>query len=79
MTQQTQGQGGGGQTQHAQHAGLHTHLHSDVCGHESRKHGDHDDFEHDGHWHAKHGDHYDDHEVDRDIDMAGQGSSIGIP
>ncbi len=41
----------------------HPHVHAPACGHETRKHGDHDDYEHDGHWHAKHDDHYDEHEA----------------
>jgi hypothetical protein len=50
--------------EHTPH-GDHPHVHSPGCGHEMRRHGDHDDFEHDGHWHAKHADHYDEHdEVD---------------
>jgi zinc transport system permease protein len=43
------------------HEGEHPHVHSFACGHETRKHGDHEDFEHDGHWHAKDGEHYDEH------------------
>ncbi|MGH2428700.1 MAG: hypothetical protein ACRDGV_07425 [Candidatus Limnocylindria bacterium] len=45
-----------------QHGGDHGHVHAEeVCGHESVRHGDHLDFEHEGHWHAKHGDHWDEH------------------
>lgn len=45
-----------------QHEGDHPHAHvQEACGHESVRHGDHVDFEHDGHWHAKHGDHWDEH------------------
>ncbi len=64
QTQQQSSQTG----QCSQHSGQHTHVHNEMCGHESRKHGDHSDFEHDGHWHAKHADHYDDHETS----MSGQ-------
>ena len=52
----------GAQGDHAMHAD-HPHVHAPACGHETRKHGDHDDYEHDGHWHAKHDDHYDEHEA----------------
>jgi hypothetical protein len=47
--------------EHRVHEDEHPHVHSAACGHETRKHGDHDDFEHDGHWHAKDGEHYDEH------------------
>ena len=46
---------------HTMHEGEHPHVHSSACGHEARKHGDHEDFEHDGHRHAKDGEHYDEH------------------
>ena len=46
---------------HRMHEDEHPHVHSPACGHETRKHGDHDDYEHDGHWHAKDGGHYDEH------------------
>ena len=47
---------------HRQHEDDHGHVHAEeTCGHESLRHGDHFDFEHDGHWHAKHGDHWDEH------------------
>lgn len=42
----------------------HLHVHAPGCGHETRRHGDHEDYEHDGHWHARHGDHYDEHGED---------------
>jgi hypothetical protein len=61
-------QSGQMQGQHQQHTGDHGHVHNEMCGHESRKHGDHSDYEHDGHWHAKHGEHYDEH----DTSMSGQ-------
>jgi len=47
--------------EHRTHEDEHPHVHSAACGHETRKHGDHDDYEHDGHWHAKDGEHYDEH------------------
>ena len=41
----------------------HMHVHTETCGHETQRHGDHLDYEHDGHWHAKHQDHWDEHEA----------------
>ncbi len=49
------------QAEHMPHED-HPHVHAPACGHETRRHENHDDFEHDGHWHAKHGDHYDEHD-----------------
>lgn len=46
---------------HRMHEGEHPHVHSSACGHETRRHGDHEDFEHDGHWHARDGEHWDEH------------------
>lgn len=39
----------------------HPHAHGPGCGHPSVRHGDHDDFIHQGHRHAVHADHYDEH------------------
>jgi zinc transport system permease protein len=58
---------------HRTHEGDHPHVHFPGCGHETRRHEDHDDFEHDGHWHAKDGDHYDEHEAVNEPDTAGSG------
>ena len=55
---------------HQVHQGDHPHVHFPGCGHETRRHEDHDDFEHDGHWHAKDGDHYDEHEAVGQTDTA---------
>jgi len=42
-------------------AKTHKHKHAKDCGHELVKHGDHEDYLHDGQYHAKHGGHYDLH------------------
>lgn len=47
--------------EHRMHEGEHPHVHSSACGHETRRHGDHEDCEHDGHWHARDGEHWDEH------------------
>ncbi|WP_344803594.1 metal ABC transporter permease [Microlunatus ginsengisoli] len=39
----------------------HPHEHGPNCGHARVRHGDHDDFIHEGHRHAVHADHYDEH------------------
>jgi zinc transport system permease protein len=39
----------------------HPHEHGPNCGHPRVRHGDHDDFLHEGHRHAVHADHYDEH------------------
>jgi zinc transport system permease protein len=39
----------------------HPHRHGPDCGHPRLRHGDHDDFIHEGHRHAVHADHYDEH------------------
>lgn len=39
----------------------HPHQHGPDCGHTRLRHGDHDDFIHEGHRHAVHADHYDEH------------------
>ncbi len=39
----------------------HVHEHSEDCGHQAVRHGDHIDYVHGGHRHAMHGDHYDEH------------------
>ncbi len=39
----------------------HPHQHGPDCGHPRVRHGDHDDFIHEGHRHAVHTDHYDEH------------------
>jgi zinc transport system permease protein len=39
----------------------HPHRHGPDCGHVRVRHGDHDDFIHEGHRHAVHADHYDEH------------------
>ncbi|HET9647341.1 MAG TPA: metal ABC transporter permease [Microlunatus sp.] len=39
----------------------HPHEHGPACGHARVRHGDHDDFLHEGHRHAVHADHYDEH------------------
>ena len=39
----------------------HPHRHGPECGHPVVRHGDHDDFIHEGHRHAVHADHYDEH------------------
>lgn len=39
----------------------HPHQHGPSCGHPRVRHGDHEDFIHEGHRHAVHADHYDEH------------------
>ncbi len=42
-------------------ADSHPHVHHPGCGHALVRHGDHDDYIHDGHRHAAHEGHYDEH------------------
>jgi len=42
----------------------HDHVHADGCGHPRVRHGDHEDYLHDGHLHFVHGDHVDEHELE---------------
>lgn len=41
----------------------HDHAHGPGCGHKTIRHGDHEDYLHDGHLHHVHGDHVDEHRL----------------
>jgi hypothetical protein len=63
MTQNTniQSAGSGASGHQAHDVADHPHGHGVGCGHESRQHGDHTDYVHDGHRHAEHQGHWDEH------------------
>jgi len=56
---------------HTKHS-EHEHKHGQGCGHTTVKHGDHQDYLHDGHLHHPHEDHVDEHTLSVDSNNPAQ-------